>query len=77
MESVMTSRLQTALDVAAQLSPDEQESLIDILHKRLVMLRREEIARNAVETLAAAREGRATYGSLDDLKRDLLEETDA
>ena len=37
--------------------------------------RREEIARQAAATLQAVREGRARYGSVEDLKRDLLAES--
>jgi hypothetical protein len=36
--------------------------------------RRGEIAANAQATLQAFREGRARYGTLDDLRRDLVEE---
>jgi len=42
--------------------------------RRLVERRRAEIARNATATLQAVREGRARYGSVEDLKRDLLAE---
>ena len=68
------SLLQQALDVVESLPPDEQETLIDLIRRRLVERRRAEIARNAEETLQAVRYGRAQYGSVEGLQRDLLGE---
>ena len=68
------SLLQQALDVVESLPPDEQETLIDLVRRRLVERRRAEIARNAEETLQAVRDGRAQYGSVEDIQRDLLGE---
>ena len=65
------SLLQQALDVVESLPPDEQETLIELVRRRLVERRRAEIARNAEETLQAVRDGRAGYGSVEDLQRDL------
>jgi len=65
------SALQEALDVVEQLSPEQQEMLLEVVRHRLVERRRDEIARNAAETHEAFREGRARYGSVEDLKRDL------
>ena len=74
MEKTEVSMLQQALDVVESLPPDDQEALIDLIRHRLVEKRRAEIARNAVETLQAVRDGRAQYGSIEDLRRDLLGE---
>ncbi|MGH2592728.1 MAG: hypothetical protein ACRDGG_04380 [Anaerolineae bacterium] len=74
MERVSTSRLQQALDVVEKLPPEDQETLVELIQRRLVERRRDEIARNAAATLQAVREGRAQYGSVEDLKRDLLGE---
>ena len=68
------SLLQQALDIVENLPPDEQETLIDLIRHRLVERRRAEIARNAEQTLQAVRDGRALYGSIEDLQRDLLGE---
>lgn len=65
---------QTAIDVVEALPPEDQETLIDLIHRRLTERRRDEIARHAAETLQAVREGRAQYGTFDDLERDLLAE---
>jgi len=69
------SLLQQALDVVERLPPDDQETLIDLIRHRLIERRRDEIARNAQETLQAVRDGRAQYGSVEDLRRDLLDES--
>ena len=68
------SLLQQALDAVESLPPDEQEALIDLVRRRLVERRRTEIARNAKETLQAVHDGRAQYGSIEDIQRDLLGE---
>ena len=74
MERMGVSLLQQALDVVESLPPDDQGTLIDLIRHRLVERRRAEIARNAEETLQAVRDGRAQYGSVEDLRRDLLGE---
>jgi hypothetical protein len=72
MEKTEVSQLQQALDVVESLPPGDQEALMDLIRHRLVEKRRAEIARNAEETLLAVRDGRARYGSVEDLRRDLL-----
>ncbi len=74
MGQVKASLLQQALDVAERLPPQDQEILIELIQHRLMERRRAEIARNAAATLQAVREGRAHYGSIEDLKHDLLPE---
>jgi hypothetical protein len=75
MEKTEVSLLQEALDVVESLTPDDQETLMDLIRHRLVEKRRSEIARNAEETLEAVRDGRARYGSVEDLRRDLWGES--
>ena len=74
MEKMQVSQLQQALDAVESLPPDDQETLIDLVRHRLIERRRAEIARNAEDTLQAVRDGLAEYGSVEDLKRDLLGE---
>ena len=74
MEKTEVSMLQQALDVVEGLLPDDQEALIDLIRHRLVEKRRAEIDRNAEVTLQAVRDGRSQYGSIEDLRRDLLGE---
>ena len=74
MEQLKASLLQQALDFVEKLPPEDQETLVELVQRRLVEWRRAEIARNAAATLQAVKEGRAHYGSIEDLKRDLLAE---
>jgi hypothetical protein len=61
VEEVETSQLQHALDVVESLSVKEQETLLDVVRRRLVEWRREQIALNAQATRQAVREGSARY----------------
>lgn len=72
MKQVKTSLWQQALDAVEKLPLADQETLIELVQRRLVERRRAEIARNAKATLQAVREGRAHQGSVEELKRDLL-----
>jgi hypothetical protein len=75
MESaVLTTPFEQALEMIEQLSVEDQENLIEIVQRRLLEQRRAEIASNARTTLQAFREGRAHYGTIQDLRRDLLGE---
>jgi hypothetical protein len=74
MAQARDSLFQQALDFVEQLPPEDQETLVDLVRHRLVEWRRADIARNAEATLQAVREGRAPFGSVDDLRRDLLDE---
>ncbi|NJM78345.1 MAG: hypothetical protein HC852_24410 [Acaryochloridaceae cyanobacterium RU_4_10] len=49
--------LDQALDTAMQLSSDQQEMLIQILHNRRIETRREEIAQDAKTSIAAFHAG--------------------
>jgi len=71
VEKAQTSPLQRALDAVEELSMEEQETLVEVIERRLVEWRRAEIARNASATLQAVRDGSARYGSVEDLKHDL------
>jgi hypothetical protein len=72
--SVSTTPFQQALDMIEQLPAEDQENLIEVVQRRLIEQRRAEIARNAHATIQAFKEGRAHYGTIDDLRRDLLGE---
>ena len=66
-----TTPFNAALEVIDRLPPDDQEAIIEIVRKRIIDRRRREIADNAQATLQALREGRASYGTVDDLRREL------
>jgi hypothetical protein len=74
MESpAVTTPFQQALEIVEQLSAEDQENLIEIVQRRLLEQRRAEIASNARSTLQTFREGRARYGTVEDLRHDLLD----
>ena len=75
MSQADSSMFQNALDTIEALSPEEQQTVIDLIQRRLTEQRRLEIARNAETTLQAVREGRANRGSVEELKTDLLAES--
>jgi hypothetical protein len=51
---------------------DDREEIIEIIKRRLAEDRLEEIAANAREAVKAVREKRAKYGTIEELKKDLL-----
>lgn len=71
MTMTPASPFEAALDVLDRLPPDDQEAIIEIVRKRMTERRRREIADNAQATLQAFQEGRANYGTVDDLRREL------
>lgn len=71
MDQAKVSPFQKALDAVEVLPPEDQEMLMDVVRHRLIEQRRTEIARNAAATIQSVREGRAHYGSVEDLERDL------
>lgn len=74
MEQETRSPWQQVLDAMETLPPEDQEAVVEVIRHRLAERRRAEIARNAAATLQAVREGRARYGSVENLKRDLCAE---
>ena len=63
---------QKALDAVESLPLDAREEVVEIIKRRLAEDRREEIAGNAREAVSAVRDSRANYGTIEDLKKDLL-----
>ncbi|MFN6498796.1 MAG: hypothetical protein RMX65_017605 [Nostoc sp. DedQUE01] len=66
--------LQTVIEYVEALSIEDQDLLLELIHKRRVEQRRKEIAKNATQTLEAIRTGIAKRGMIDDLRADLLSE---
>lgn len=67
------SRLQQALDAAETLSLEEQQSLLEILTKRLRSKQRQRLAEEIHEIRQEVAEGGIKYGSI----KDFLAELDA
>ena len=62
MKNDRVQTLQNALDYIEKLPPEVQETLIEIINRRMVDRRREQIARNAKDTLNAVREKKRNMG---------------
>ena len=75
MNAVVSTPFERALDAVDQLPLADQEAVMEIVRHRQLARRRDEIATHARNTLLAFREGRASYGTIDDLRRDLLPDT--
>ncbi len=54
-----------------RLPRDQQETLLDIIRNRLTEARRNEIARNAQDTLRAHKAGKAKKGTISELRKSL------
>jgi len=63
---------QKAIEAVESLAFDDREELLEILKFRLAEHRRDEIAANAREAVHAVREKRAKFGTIKDLRKDLL-----
>jgi hypothetical protein len=57
-EKKLMVTLDQAIDTAMQLPPEQREMLVEILRNRQIEARREEIAHDAEESLAAFRDGK-------------------
>jgi len=73
MISNQNTSFQKAIDAVESLPFDDREKVIEILRMRIAEQRRDEIAANAQEALLAVREKRAQFGTVEDLKKNLLE----
>ena len=63
---------QTVIEYVEALSPEDQDLLFELIHRRRIEQRRAEIALNAAQTLAAMEAGTAKRGTIADLRADLL-----
>ncbi|MBE9033897.1 hypothetical protein [aff. Roholtiella sp. LEGE 12411] len=63
---------QTLVEYVEALSTEDQDLLLELIQKRRVEKRRQEIANNAAQTLEAIKTGKAKRGSIADLRADLL-----
>ncbi len=62
------------LNSVESLTVEDQDLLFEIVQKRRIEARREEIAKNGRETIKSFQNGTAKIGDLNSLKADLLEE---
>lgn len=65
---------QKAIEAVECLPLEDQEMVVDVIRRRNLDRRRDEIASNARESLAAVRENTAKFGTVDDLRAELEDE---
>ncbi len=65
------SHLDQILDEIASLSLEDQEMLLNVVKKRHIEKKREQILRDSQETRRAYKKGLAKKGTVDDLRKDL------
>jgi len=68
--------LQEIIDQVQSLSIEDQDQLFELIRKRRIENRRDEILANAQEVMEAFKNGTAKRGSVDDLIADLLGDDD-
>jgi len=73
MPNYQETPFQKAIEAVESLPFDERQEVLDILRRRLAEERRDEIAANASEAIRAVKERRALFGTVEDLKKDLLD----
>jgi len=73
MSQTTSSRFQQAIESVEQLSPDDQALLIEIIRRRLIEQRRDEMAEEIAEARAAYRQGKVHRGTVADLMKELTE----
>jgi hypothetical protein len=67
-----TTSFQTIIEYVEALSEDEQDLLFDLIHKRRIASRRQEIAQNAATTLEAVKNGTAKQGTAAEIMADIF-----
>ena len=65
---------QEIIDSIESLSIEDQDYLFDLIHKRRIDNRREEIAKNGQETLKSLSLGQGKKGTAEEIKADWLED---
>jgi hypothetical protein len=71
-----TITFEQAIETVNQLPFEQQEMLVDLLHKRLIQTRRNQMANDAQESLAAFRQGAFTAQTANQLIQTLHESVD-
>ncbi|KOP24436.1 hypothetical protein AMR41_21025 [Hapalosiphon sp. MRB220] len=61
---------QTVIEYVEALSTEEQDLLLELISKRRIEQRRQEIAANATQTLKAIKTGKAKHSTLEELRAD-------
>jgi hypothetical protein len=74
MEGIMKkiTTFQEVLDAADKLSMEEQGTIIDILHRRMVDQRRKELTKEVLEARKEYQEGRCHQATSEEIIREIL-----
>ena len=70
-EAAAKSDFQELIESVEALPLDDREILMDIINRRIIEQRREELVADMEESLQAYRKGEVRIGTVDDLLRDL------
>lgn len=73
-EAAAKSSFQEIIESVEALPLDDREILMDIINKRIIEQRREELVADLEESMQAYRKGEVRIGTVDDLLRDLDED---
>jgi hypothetical protein len=67
-----TAPFQSVIELVEALSEDEQDVLIDLIQKRRIAKRRQEILQNSARTLEAVERGTAKRGTAAEIMADIF-----
>jgi len=70
-EAAAKSSFQELIESVEALPLDDREILMDIINRRIIEQRRDELVADMEESLQAYRKGEVRIGTVDDLLRDL------
>jgi hypothetical protein len=73
MSITASSTFQVALETVEELTPEDQEMLVEIVRRRLIEQRRTELAQDIAAAREAYRRGDVRRGTVDDLMAELAE----
>lgn len=73
-EAMAKTSFQELIESVEALPLDDREILVEIINKRIIEQRREELHADMEESLEAYRKGQVRVGTVDDLLRDLEED---
>ena len=73
-EAAAKSSFQELIESVEALPLDDREILMDIINRRIIEQRRDELVADMEESLQAYRKGEVRIGTVDDLLRDLDED---
>ena len=73
-ESIAKCSFQELIESVEALALDDREILVEIINKRIIEQRREELENDMEESLEAYRKSEVRVGTVDDLLRDLDED---